>query len=102
MLRPGAWLFCLLACASCGSRRPPTLSDELTFADAGEAGGFKLPPPGPPPEDAAGLCGRVFVPLVVDRPNFYFVIDASGSMQADMYDPSATGFIPSRYRAARD
>jgi hypothetical protein len=102
MLRPGPWLACLLACSSCGTRRPAPISDYAPLGDAGDAGGFMLPTPRPPPLDASGICGRVFVPLVVERPNFYFVVDASGSMQGNMYDPNVTGFIPSRYRAARE
>jgi hypothetical protein len=59
-----------------------------------------LPPPGPPADDA-GLCGRLHIPVVVDRPNLYFVVDASGSMLGEMDAPNSDGFIPSRYDAAR-
>ena len=35
---------------------------------------------GPPDPDAAGLCGNDIVPVLIDRPNLYFVLDRSGSM----------------------
>lgn len=61
-----------------------------------------LPPPGPPPDDAGGYCGRLFVPIVVDRPNLYFVVDASGSMSGEMSVPNSNNVIPTRYDAARE
>lgn len=53
-------------------------------AGTGEGGGTFLPPDdgGPPPLDASGLCGNQLHEVVVDAPNVYFVIDASGSMSA--------------------
>jgi hypothetical protein len=35
---------------------------------------------GPPAADASGLCGNLFVPVLIDPPNLYFVVDRSGSM----------------------
>jgi hypothetical protein len=37
----------------------------------------------------------------VDRPNLYFVVDASGSMSGEMNVPNSDNVIPSRYDAAR-
>jgi hypothetical protein len=35
---------------------------------------------GPPAADAPGLCGQLIVPVELERPNLYFVLDRSGSM----------------------
>lgn len=50
----------------------------------GSSGGDLLPTDdgGPPPLDASGLCGNQLHTLTFDAPNVYFVIDASGSMDA--------------------
>ena len=47
------------------------------------AGGLGFEDPdadGPPPLDAAGLCGNQLHEVIFDAPNVYFVLDASGSM----------------------
>src|SRR5262245_43139486 len=101
MLRSRAWLCCLLAWTSCAERRPPPAGEYVARGTPGNRdGGFMLPPPGPPLDDA-GLCGRLFIPVVADRPNLYFVVDASGSMDGEMDKPNSDGVIPSRYGAAR-
>jgi hypothetical protein len=41
---------------------------------------------GPPSMDATGLCGNQFIAAIENRPNLYFVIDRSGSMQ--LTDPN--------------
>ncbi len=81
----GALALALAALAgACGSKgKPPPLG--YAFQDAGSggsggSGGFDAGNVGPPPPDASGLCGNQIVPVVVDRPNLYFVIDRSGSM----------------------
>src|ERR1041385_1248072 len=99
MLRRGVFLP-LLACVSCASKRPPPPADFVEPVEAGE-GGLRLGPPGLPPDDAGNLCGRLKIPIVIERPNLYFVLDASGSMSDDVDIPNANGFIPSRYDAAR-
>lgn len=50
----------------------------------GQGGDTLLPSEdgGPPPIDADGFCGNQIHETVVDAPNVYFVIDASGSMNA--------------------
>ena len=59
---------------------------KLTGGEGGEtgAGGGSLfedaGPDGPPPVDAAGLCGNQVHQVVTDAPNLYFVVDLSGSM----------------------
>jgi hypothetical protein len=92
----------MLAWTSCADRRPPPAGEYIAPGAGGNRdAGFMLPPPGPPPDDAGGLCGRLFIPVVVDRPNLYFVVDASGSMQGEMDEPNSDGVIPTRYGAAR-
>jgi hypothetical protein len=89
--------------AGCGKGHAPfaNIGGGTTVShDAGPDGsgfiGTGRPPP--PPTDAgfeAGVCGRLVLPLVVDRPNLYFVIDVSGSM----VDPIPG--VPSKYDAAQ-
>ncbi|HEX7671974.1 MAG TPA: VWA domain-containing protein, partial [Polyangiaceae bacterium] len=99
-------LLAALALVACGKTRAPFVGGAGTGekAEKGTDAGTELyiPPLTPPAEDA-GLCGRVVVPIVVERPNFYFVLDASGSMKDPMPDNQATslGIVPSRYTAAR-
>lgn len=66
-----------------------------TGVDAGDpfeagAGG------GPPEADASGYCGNEVHQAIIDAPNLYFVLDASGSMATDV--PGQTG---NRYDAVR-
>ncbi len=58
-------------------RAPPPAATTKPVNDAGfiESGGDE-----PPPLDASGLCGNELIPIVDDRPNLYFVVDHSGSM----------------------
>src|SRR4029079_18618157 len=60
-----------------------------------------IPPPPLPGLDAPGICGRTVVPIGVDRPNLYSILDASGSMSLPMKDLAAHGVIPQRIDAAR-
>jgi hypothetical protein len=53
-------------------------------------------PDGPPPADASGYCGNTFFHAVQEAPNLYFVLDRSGSMQADSGQHGWT-----RYEAVR-
>lgn len=58
---------------------PPRSVSGLPTTDAGdgfEAGGGG----GPPAPDASGYCGNEVHQLIIDAPNLYFVLDASGSM----------------------
>ncbi len=66
----------MLACGG-DERLPPPTVDVEHATDAGflDAGGG-----GPPPLDASGLCGNALIPIVDERPNLYFVVDHSGSM----------------------
>ena len=68
------------ATGSCGGdSRPPLFQP----ADSGSAGAGGTPiidaatSDGPPD---AELCGNQLIPVVIDRPNLYFVLDRSGSM----------------------
>jgi hypothetical protein len=65
--------------------------------DAGPDSFLSIPPPKPPGADASGFCGNMIVPIVLDRPNLYFILDASGSMS-----DSIPGIAGSRYSAAVD
>jgi hypothetical protein len=84
----------LLALGCSAERRPPLFDyGKLDGSAASDAPAFDL--------DSAlgaegGDCGRVVVPVVVERPNLYFVIDRSGSMA----DP-LTGSPYTKYTAAR-
>jgi hypothetical protein len=90
--------------ASCGNAdHPPFASTKIGDRpkDPGtDSGVLHIPPPTLPAEDAPGICGRTVVPIVVDRPNFYFIVDASGSMGELMDEPPIHGIVPSRYDAA--
>jgi hypothetical protein len=89
-----------LASACGGNSRPHGLSLGGS-GDGGAAGGGGLADSGlldgPPPPDASGLCGNQFVPVLIDRPNVYFVLDASGSMVETL--PGSGGLT--KYNAAR-
>lgn len=70
--------------AGCGdsNERPRGIGD-VPVADAGdgfEAGGGG----GPPAVDASGYCGNEVHQLIIDAPNLYFVLDASGSMAEEV------------------
>ncbi|HVU03903.1 MAG TPA: vWA domain-containing protein [Polyangiaceae bacterium] len=89
----------------CGEERKPYLgAARATGHDGTDSGLLHLPPPTPPSPDAGGLCANDIVPVVVDRPNFYFVVDASGSMgdpmPAGTTQPGAS--YGDRYSAARE
>lgn len=77
--------------AGCSSRaHPPGMMEDLGGAGAGgtpnDAGFLDIAQQdGPPPLDAAGLCGNEIIPALADPPNLYFVIDRSGSM-SDVVD----------------
>ena len=78
----------LAALGGCGKSRPPAAGDE-TGVDPGssgglfekDAGGTKPPGCGTAPDGT--FCDCVDVPLFVDPPNMYFVLDRSGSMSTD-------------------
>jgi len=94
------------AVVGCGSHIPPLIDEDLppsSLQDGGpDSGGFfNATPPPPPAADAAGYCGNVIVPIVLERPNLYFVLDASGSMISPMDVPDANGNFGTRYDAAR-
>ncbi|MCC6216402.1 MAG: VWA domain-containing protein [Polyangiaceae bacterium] len=79
-----------LAWGACGeSDRPPRLGSQGGGGQgaAAGAGGALLdagPRDGPPVGDAPGVCGNVVVPVPVERPNLYIVLDRSGSMLEDL------------------
>jgi hypothetical protein len=86
---------------ACDETRPPRAGDYVLTGDEPDAAFFEPREAGPPPADAPGLCGNLVIPLVIERPNLYFIVDASGSMSELMDAPNADGFLPTRYQAAR-
>ncbi len=68
--------------AACGTPKTLPPPGDTTSGTGGEGGdGFHpVDPEGPPDLDAGGLCGNHVLPITVDAPNLYFVLDASGSM----------------------
>jgi hypothetical protein len=75
--------------AGCGSERPPP-AGQPGFGTApppvggfGGDGGANSKPPGCGQKDDGTFCDCVDVPLFVDPPNMYFVLDHSGSMSLD-------------------
>jgi len=85
----------LLALAiGCGleRERPPY----WVGSDAGGAlsgdGGIDLDPEceGPPAPDTTSLCGQQVVPIVVQKPTLYFLVDVSGSMAEPLVEPDAS------------
>lgn len=69
-----------VACSSSEDRLPPRPAVSAGH-DAG-TDGFDGGGAGPPAPDAGGLCGNDIHQAVIDAPNLYFVLDASGSMEA--------------------
>src|SRR4051794_31416563 len=87
-----------LVVASCGTAEhapfaPTETGHRPTKPAASDSGIFHIPPPTLPPADAPGICGRTVVPIVVDRPNLYFIVDASGSMAELMDEAPINGLI---------
>ncbi len=80
----------VFGCSGHGDRPPYFTSTEL---DAGAGGGFQLSNDsvdcGLPPVSDAGLCGNEIIPTQDDRPNLYFIVDASGSM-SEPFSPDAS------------
>ncbi|MEZ4223460.1 MAG: vWA domain-containing protein [Polyangiaceae bacterium] len=86
-----------LTFAACGGESHPPLFQPLQDASAGTGGAPLIDAginDGPPSADAE-LCGNQLIPVVIDRPNLYFVLDRSGSMS----DPQAGGL--DKYQSAR-
>jgi len=67
--------------AGCGSsdERPRGVGP-LPVVDAGDGFETGTGGGGPPAPDASGYCGNEVHQLIIDAPNLYFVLDASGSM----------------------
>jgi hypothetical protein len=75
-----------LACSGDKSRPPPFPVDAGSQGGAGPGpvggGDLDVEPDceGPPSPDTTVLCGEQLVPVVVQKPTLYFVMDVSGSM----------------------
>jgi hypothetical protein len=94
-----------LALTGCGAKRAPFANGSSTGLGRDttpDAGYLHLVDPPPPAADAGGLCGNQIIPVVLDRPNFYFVLDASGSMREQMDTAAANGLRLSRFQSAID
>ncbi len=87
VLRIASAFFCFLLLLSCGQHK-----ERSPLFEGGEAGAPTIPRPidgapepeaceGPPHPDTSELCGNQIVPVVVQKPNIYFVLDVSGSMR---------------------
>jgi hypothetical protein len=81
----GALLLAFALAAGCGSERPPPAGDGSGLGPknggdrfGGDAGGFKPPGCGVKPDGSQ--CDCLDVPLFIDPPTIYFVLDRSGSM----------------------
>lgn len=55
---------------------------------------------GPPSPDASGLCGNQFIPVLVNPPNLYFVVDRSGSMSEPLPGGPYTKYEGARFALA--
>lgn len=94
-----------VALAGCGAKHAPFANGSTTgpgHDGTPDSGILHLVDPPPPAADAGGLCGNQVVPVVLDRPNFYFVLDASGSMSIQMDTAAANGLRLSRFQSAID
>lgn len=90
-----------LLLAGCQEDLPPRLGDGTAPAPQDHRDAMLvLPDPEPPDPDSSTLCGSLVVPIVLTRPNFYFVLDASGSMDAPIPGVAVNGIQLTRYRAA--
>lgn len=96
----GCALAMVVAYAACQNTDVPPPPEAAPIAPLSSADAFAEPNLGPPSPDAAWLCGSLIEPIVKDRPNLYFVVDASGSM-GEPLDPPIVGFS-NLYDAARD
>jgi len=87
-----AWV--VLACSSSEPDRPPPWSGEPEGGAGPALGedGVDLEPEceGPPSPDTSVLCGAQTVPVIVQKPTLYFVVDVSGSMEEPLAEPDAT------------
>jgi hypothetical protein len=90
-----------LAAASCGEQeRPPFFGGK----GGDGAGGLALDAGlggGPPGLDAGGLCGNMILTVVTEKPNLYFVLDRSGSMQELLPGTKQSKFYAARYAIAQ-
>ncbi|HEY5958308.1 MAG TPA: vWA domain-containing protein [Polyangiaceae bacterium] len=94
-----------LAVACNASDRPPPYSNSSADAGAVDAGSgvpidtYDASVP-PPPEDLSNFCGSQILPVAIERPNLYFVLDRSGSMKETMPDPTSGAYV-GKFRAAQ-
>src|SRR5688572_22130036 len=86
--------------AACSDfERPPPAARPAPAPTATDDHFFEGPEAGPPDPDASWLCGSLVVPYVGERPNLYFIVDASGSMARPVDPPIPR--ISTLYEAAR-
>lgn len=87
------WLAAALSALGCApvEERPGYLSPKEEAGTPSE-GGLRPFEGGPPPPDGAGYCGNQLIPVILERPNVYFIMDRSGSMDAPVgrYDRYTT------------
>lgn len=84
------------ACSS-GDRPDPFGGAGGGSGGGGNAGGLDVGiPDGPPSPDADGLCGNTIIPVVVERPNVFFVVDRSGSMSEKLPKSTYDKYVSAR------
>jgi hypothetical protein len=84
------------ACSS-GDRPDPFGGAGGGSGGGGNAGGLDVGiPDGPPSPDADGLCGNTVIPVVVERPNVFFVVDRSGSMSETLPKSTYNKYVSAR------
>lgn len=94
-----------LLLGACGAdERPPHLSTTpgppVKSTSTGPLGDDE-PCEGPPPPDTAGYCGNQIVQVLTEKPNVYFVLDGSGSMQQVFEGSSDSKLLHAKF-AIRD
>ncbi len=97
VMRPSLIAYSLLGLLGCSGKhdRPPYASAVYLAGTGGSPYQVTSADNCGPPTSDAGLCGNEVLPTQQDRPNLYFVIDASGSMS----NPLTQGG-PSKYSIA--
>lgn len=102
LLALGGVGFGFVAGSGCASKeRPPLISDDGAGGEGTGAtgGGLNIPGgdcEGPPTPDTAGLCGNEVVPIEVEKPNLYFLLDTSGSMEERIAGSSKTKLLAAK------
>jgi hypothetical protein len=92
----------VVAAHACGGENHPKTFRGDTGGSGGTGGAFIDAGfhDGPPSPDASGLCGNQFIPVLVDPPNLYFIVDRSGSMAGALPGGPYTKYEGARFALA--